>query len=176
MLIIKGRLKFNLSIFIIIPPESYIKTFGYVYFHHCSSASMKNRIDVDEKLKLIGLGGCWHAGDSGRSYDTYESLRRHETGPYRYLCGKDAKIEDPRKYEFFNEETGKGYIMPGGCWFSPSGNRAYDSLDECSRSHDDCKCTCTDDYDKAFRIQGEIPNLKSKAAKERRRDSKGHFI
>ena len=121
-------------------------------------------------------GGCWHAGDSGRTYDTYESLRRHETGPYRYLCGKDAKIEDPRKYEFFNEETGKGYIMPGGCWFSPSGNRAYDSLDECSRSHDDCKCTCTDDYDKAFRIQGEIPNLKSKAAKERKRDSKGHFI
>jgi hypothetical protein len=138
--------------------------------------TMVNKIDVDEKLKLIGLGGCWHAGDSGRSYDTYESLRRHETGPYRYLCGRDAKIEDPRKYEFFNEETGKGYIMPGGCWFSPSGNRAYDSLDECSRSHDDCKCTCTDDYDKAFRIQGEIPNLKSKAAKERRRDSKGHFI
>ncbi|MCL4479976.1 MAG: hypothetical protein M1113_00605 [Candidatus Thermoplasmatota archaeon] len=58
--------------------------------------------------------------------------------------------------------------MPGGCWFSPSGNMAYDSLDECSRSHDD--------YDKAFRIQGEIPNLKSKAAKERQRDSKGHFI
>ena len=29
---------------------------------------------------------------------------------------------------------------------------------------------------KAFRIQREIPNLKSKVAKERKRDSRGHFI
>lgn len=137
---------------------------------------MKNRIDVDEKLKLIGLGGCWFSEDSKAAYDTYESLRRHEIGPYRYVCSGEVRIEDPRKYEFFNEETGSGQIMPGGCWFSPSSKSAYDSLDECSRSHDDCECICTDDYGKAFRIQGEIPNLKSKAAKERKRDSRGHFI
>jgi hypothetical protein len=137
---------------------------------------MKNRIDVDEKLKLIGLGGCWFSENSNRAYDTYEALQRREIGPYRYICSSEVKIEDPSKYEFFNEKTNRSYLIPGGCWFSPSGNGAYDSLDECSRSHDDCKCTCTDDYDKAFRIQGEIPNLKSKAAKERKRDSKGHFI
>lgn len=139
-------------------------------------AFMKNRIEPDEKLKLIGLGGCWYSEDSGRSYDTYETLRRHEIGSYRYLCGKDAKIGNPLKYEFFNEEAGKGYIMHGGCWFSPSTRKAYDSLEECSKSNDDCKCTCTEDYDKAFKVQGEFPNLKSKVAKERKRDSKGHFI
>ncbi len=137
---------------------------------------MKNRIDVDEKLKLIGLGGCWFAEDTKKSYDTYTNMSKLYCGPYTYLCSKEVKIEDPRKYDFFNPETNKGMFLPGGCWYSSKLNGAYDSLEECSRSHDDCKCICTDDYEKAFRIQGEIPNLKSKAAKERKRDGNGHFI
>ena len=72
---------------------------------------MKNRFELDEKLKLIGPGSCWYADDSEKSYDTYETIRRHEIGSNRYLCGKDAKIANPLNCEFFIGETGKGYIM-----------------------------------------------------------------
>lgn len=137
---------------------------------------MKNRIDVDEKLKIIGLGGCWFAEETTKSYDTYADLKRHETGPYRYLCNEYAVIEDPKKYDFFNPDTNKGYLIRGGCWYSPSGNHAYDSLEDCSKYHDDCKCICTDDYGKAFKLVDEMPNRKSKVAKERKRDGKGHFV
>lgn len=137
---------------------------------------MKTRIDTDERLKIIGIGGCWFSEDSNIAYDTYETLRNHEIGPYRYICSSEVKIEDPRKYEFFNEETKRGYIIHGGCWFSEKAKRAYDTLADCSKFHDDCQCICTKDYEKAFKVQGEIPNMKSKMAKERKRDSKGRFI
>ena len=137
---------------------------------------MKNRMDADERLKIIGLGGCWFAEYTKTSYDTYEELRRHEVGPYRYACGKEVSIEDPKKYDFFNPDTGKGYLVGGGCWYSPSSNSSYDSLEHCSRLNDDCKCICTDDYAKAFKIDSETPNRKSRVAMERKRDEKGHFI
>lgn len=140
-------------------------------------ANMKKaRIDTDEMLKIIGIGGCWFSEDSTRAYDTYEALRKHEIGPYRYLCSKEVKIEGPEKYEFFNPKTNRGYIIPGGCWYSEKNNLAFDTLEDCSEHFSDCQCICTEDYQKAFEIQGELPNLKSKVAKGRRRDTKGRFI
>ncbi|MGC8516077.1 MAG: hypothetical protein ACP5OC_08100 [Thermoplasmata archaeon] len=137
---------------------------------------MAKQMDIEEKLKIMEMGGCWFSEESNAAYDTYESLRRHEIGPYRYICSREIEITDSGKYEFFNEETKKGYLIPGGCWISPSTRRAYDSLEECSKFHDDCGCTCANDYRKALEIQGEIPNMKSKVARVRKRDDRGRFV
>lgn len=137
---------------------------------------MGSKIDVDEKLRILELGGCWFAEDVETSFSSYQEIRARYAGPYRYLCRKEVSIEDSKKYEFFNPETNKGYLLPGGCWFSPSLKHAYDSLEECSRYADDCKCICTKEYEKAFKLEGEIPNKKSKVARERKRDERGHFI
>ena len=137
---------------------------------------MRSRIDVDERLRVIDMGGCWYAEEIETSFSTYSDMVKHYSGPYRYLCSHDVKIEDPKKYEFFNPDTNRGYVLPGSCWFSDRLNTAYDSLEECSRHADDCKCTCTKEYEKAFKLESEIPNKKSRVARERKRDEKGHFI
>jgi len=137
---------------------------------------MNGRIDPDEKLKLIGLGGCWFADETKKAYDTFEELKRYEAGPYRYICSKDVPIVNPKKYDFFNPDTNHGFLVSGGCWFSPSAKHAYDNLEDCSKYHDDCQCICTDEYRKAFKTADEIPSKKSQVAKKRERDEKGHFI
>ncbi len=137
---------------------------------------MKNRISLEERLRILDVGGSWFAEDIKTSFDSYEKMKRIYAGPYRYLCSVDVKIEDPEKYDFFNPEIKRGYILPRGCWYSPSANTSYDDFEECTKLHDDCKCICKDDYEKAFKLQGVVPNKKSEVARKRKRDKKGHFI
>ncbi len=74
---------------------------------------MAGKMDIDEKLKAISLGGCWFAENTNTGYDSYAEMREWEDGPYRYLCSRDVAIMDPSKYEFFNLNTKKGYLIPG---------------------------------------------------------------
>lgn len=136
---------------------------------------MAGKMDVDEKLKAISLGGCWFAENTTMGYDSYAEMREWEYGPYRYLCSKDVTIMDPSRYEFFNLNTKKGYLIPGGAWYSPSSKRSYDSLDACSQENEDCQCICPEDYKEAFRIEVEEPNRKSEVARSKRRDLRGRF-
>lgn len=135
-----------------------------------------NGISEDEKLKIIGIGGCWFAEESKETYDTFEELKRHYTGPYRYLCSEDAPIANPKKYDFFNPATNRGFLVSGGCWFSPSAKVSYDTMEDCSKYHNDCECICKDEYRKAFEILDGTPNKKSQIAKKRKRNEKGHFV
>ncbi len=136
---------------------------------------MAGKMDIDEKLKAISLGGCWFAENTNTGYDSYAEMREWEDGPYRYLCSRDVAIMDPSKYEFFNLNTKKGYLIPGGAWFSPSSKRSYDSLGECSIENQDCHSLCPEDYEIAFRIMEENPNRKADVARSKRRDLHGRF-
>ena len=91
-----------------------VKTnFITVLFQLEDNPTMKE-IDVDEKLKMIGAGGCWFSIEENKTYSSYEELSNLSHGEYKYICSSDVPITNPEKYLFFNPQTHKGYIVEEG--------------------------------------------------------------
>ena len=95
-------------------------------------------MNLDKKLKMLGMGGSWFCEESKTSYDSYEELSVECHGVYKYLGSQYAEIMDPEKYAFFNPATHKGYLVFGGLW--RRNQQWYDTMEECEINETPGKC------------------------------------